>query len=187
MKYNPEFQHRRSMRLQGRDYSLAGAYFITLCTQDRECLFGEIVDGDMRLDGRGQIVADEWKKTPIIRPNIQLDAWVVMPNHFHGILVVEARKAALAGSCGMRASQDPQHATTLRSPAQTIGAIIRGFKSAVTKRINHLCQTPNTPLWQRNYHERIIRNAFEMNQIREYIQKNPMRWETDSFFDARKR
>lgn len=91
-------QHR-SIRLKGYDYSQAGAYFVALCTQNRECLFGDIVDGKMQLNEVGQIVADEWRKTAIIRDEIELDEWVVMPNHYHGILVI-ANPSTVVGCRG---------------------------------------------------------------------------------------
>jgi hypothetical protein len=88
MTYQPDLHRRRSLRLQGYDYAQAGAYFLTLCTQDRECLFGEIVDREMRLNDEGRVVADEWFKTAQIREHVFLNAveFVVMPNHVHGIL-----------------------------------------------------------------------------------------------------
>jgi hypothetical protein len=88
MKYDPAIHHRRSIRLQGYDYSQAGVYFVTICAQNRECLFGEIVNGGMRLNEAGRMVTDEWIKTAEIRDEIELDEWVVMPNHFHGVLVI---------------------------------------------------------------------------------------------------
>jgi hypothetical protein len=88
MPYNPDIHHRRSTRLKGYDYAAEGLYFITLCTAQRQCLFGAIVDGQMQLNPVGQIVAHEWMKTPQIRPNFDLDAWVVMPNHIHGIVII---------------------------------------------------------------------------------------------------
>lgn len=88
MRYNPDIRHRRFIRLQGYDHSQAGAYFVTLCAQHRERLFGEIVNGEMRLNEAGEMVADEWIKSAEIRNEIELDQWVVMPNHFHGILVI---------------------------------------------------------------------------------------------------
>lgn len=110
MKYNPEAHHRRSIRLKGYDYSQAGAYFITICTQSRECLFGEIMDREMRLNEAGKIVADEWIKSAEIRNEIELDTWVVMPNHFHGIVIV-------AGGRGT-ARRAP---TTIREPSAIYG------------------------------------------------------------------
>lgn len=91
MKYNPEKHHRRSIRLRGYDYSQPGAYFITICTKNRVCLFGDVVDGKMVMSPLGKIVADEWIKTGEIRHNVDLDEWVVMPNHFHGILIINNR------------------------------------------------------------------------------------------------
>ncbi|MBU7581873.1 MAG: hypothetical protein KAF91_02995 [Nostoc sp. TH1S01] len=89
MKYNPEKHHRQSIRLKGHDYSVACGYFITICTHHRECLFGEVVDGLMELNEFGQLVAEEWKRSPNLRQEIQLDEWIVMPNHFHGIVFIE--------------------------------------------------------------------------------------------------
>lgn len=159
-------RNRRSIRLQGYDYSQAGAYFITLCTQDRECLFGEIVHGKMRLNDAGRIVADEWVKTAEIRDEIELDEWVLMPNHFHGILVIADGRG------------DRRVAPTGPQP-RSVGAVMAGFKSVVTKRINGLRQTPGAKLWQRNYWEHIVRNEPELKRIREYIHNNPAQWELD--------
>jgi putative transposase len=89
MKYDPDKHHRRSIRLPGYDYSQPGAYFVTICAYQRQCIFGDVIDGQMRLNQYGAIVADEWQKSSIIRREIELDAWVVMPNHFHGIVIIE--------------------------------------------------------------------------------------------------
>ena len=159
-------RNRRSIRLQGYDYSQAGAYFVTLCTQNRECLFGEIVNGEMRLNEAGRVVADEWINTAEIRDEIELDEWVVMPNHFHGILVITVGRG------------DRRVAPTGPQP-RSIGAVMAGFKSAATKRINELRQTPGMKLWQRNYWEHIVRNEPELNRIREYIHNNPAQWVLD--------
>ena len=88
MKYNPDIHHRRSIRLQGYDYSQYGAYFVTLCTQNRECLFGEIVNGEMILNEYGKIVEQCWFNLPNYYNNIVLDAYIIMPNHFHGIIFI---------------------------------------------------------------------------------------------------
>jgi REP element-mobilizing transposase RayT len=171
---NNQKHHRRSIRLKGYDYSQAGAYFITICTHNREYLFGEIVDDEMVLNDAGKIVRDEWLKTEKLRSNIKCDGFIVMPNHFHGILVItESRRGVL------------QYApTTLQSPSQTIGAIVRGFKSTVTKQINQLRQTPGQKLWHRNYYEHIIRNENDYYRIYEYIENNPLKWEFDSLHPA---
>ena len=185
MKYDPAIHHRRSIRLQGYDYSKAGAYFVTLCTQDRECLFGDIVDGEMRLNEAGRVVADEWLKTAEIRAEIELDEWVVMPNHFHGILVIAdgrgtARRARNDDGATMGTARRAPTVERFGQPVSgSVPTIIRSFKSAATKRINELRQSLGTKLWQRNYWEHIVRNETELNRIREYIQSNPARWELD--------
>jgi len=171
MTYCPDKHHRRSIRLSSYDYSQNGAYFVTVCTQNRECLFGEIENNEMRLNDAGRIVFEEWIKTGEIRNEIELDRWVVMPNHFHGILIISvcrgtARRAPTAERFGQPVSG-------------SIPTIIRSFKSAVTKRINELAGTPGVQLWQRNYFEHIIRNEGELNRIRQYILDNPVRWDTD--------
>ncbi len=182
-------RNRRSIRLRGYDYSQNGAYFITICTQNRECLFGEIVGGEMRLNVAGEIVADEWIKTAAIRDEIELDEWIVMPNHFHGILVIVDSGAVPGGGgdtpCGRGdppgGGGDPPVAPTGPRP-RSVGAVMAGFKSAVTKRINEWRHTPGAKLWQRNYWEHIVRNELELNRIREYIQNNPAKWELDKLF-----
>jgi len=145
-KSDPAIHRRRSIRLQGYDYSQAGAYFVTICTRNRECVFGETADGAMRLNEAGRIVADEWLKTTAILDEIELDEWVVMPNHFHGILVI--------GDCRNTARRAPTAEQFGHPVAGSIPTIVRSFKSAVTKRINELCQTPG-----KNYGSAIIGNT----------------------------
>ena len=161
-------------------------YFVTLCTQDRACLFGEICDAEMRLNAIGKIVADEWVKTAEIRDEIGLDEWVVMPNHFHGILVIGRgdRLVAHANSIPRSRRGDRLVAPTTSVAAtgpqsRSVGAAIAGFKSAATKRINTLRGTPGTPVWQRNYHEHIIRNEDSLDRIRQYVLDNPAQWTMD--------
>lgn len=146
-------------------------YFVTICTANRELLFGEIVEGEMVVNQVGQIVEDEWRKTPTLRPNVELDEYVVMPNHFHGIVaIVEGRGTA------RRAPTPEQFGSPVSGSLPTI---IRSFKSAVTTHVNILRQTPSAPVWQRNYHEHVIRDENDLYRIREYIQTNPLRWESD--------
>jgi REP element-mobilizing transposase RayT len=166
MKYNPAIHHRRSIRLQGYDYSQTGAYFITVCTQNRECLFGGIVNGEMWLNEAGKFVADSWKWLAEQYDHVSLDAYVVMPNHLHGIIVI-------TDGCrgGSRTAPTGKH--------KPIGRLIGAFKTVSTKRVNELRHTPGTKLWQRNYWEHIIRDESELNRIRDYIRNNPAQWETD--------
>lgn len=128
-----------------------------------------IRDDVMLLNDTGVIAEKMWKQTPTIRPNISLDAFVIMPNHIHGIIQIIRRG-------GMPSALVPK---TRAIVTQTIGAIIRGFKSATTVQVNKMRGTPGVPIWQRNYHERIIRNQDELDHIREYIQKNPKNWADD--------
>lgn len=175
MKSDREKHHRRSIRLKGYDYSQAGAYFVTICTQNRVCLFGEIVDGEMRLNDAGKIVADSWQWLASQYDYIELDEWVIMPNHIHGIIVVNERRG------------DSRIAPTQIAPTQTgptgkrkpIGRLIGAFKTVSTKHINIMRGMAGIPVWQRNYYEHIIRNDESLNRIREYIANNPLQWALD--------
>ena len=172
MCYDPERHHRRSIRLKGYDYTQPGAYFVTICTYDRRCLFGRIVDGAMRLNLFGKIVRDEWFKTSQVRQNVVLypHEFVVMPNHIHGIIRIVGNLVGAQRRC----------APTCRinvTPG-SLGAIVRAFKSAA-RRINQIRNTLGQPVWQRDYYEHIIRNEDELNRIRGYIVDNPLRWHLD--------
>lgn len=182
MQYKPEIHHRRSIRLQGYDYAQAGAYFVTICTLDRECLFGRVVDGQMRLSEAGEVVAGEWINTADVRDEVALDEWVVMPNHFHGILVIADGRGAAVGR-GM-ARRAPMAERFGRPVSGSVPTIIRSCKSAVTRRVNELRQTPGAGLWQRNYWEHVIRDEAECDRIRAYIRDNPARWEGDRLYTS---
>ena len=172
MKYNPEIHHRRSIRLREYDYSQAGAYFVTICTWQKECLLGDVVNGEMRLNEFGGIVDREWHKTPRIRKEIELDSFVVMPNHIHGIIIINdtGNDKRNVGANGR---------SPLRMKPKSLSSFIAGFKSIVTKTINQNRNTPSMPLWQRNYFERVIRNENELHAIRQYIINNPLQWDMD--------
>jgi putative transposase len=177
MNYNPEKHNRQSIRLKQYDYASEGMYFITICSYQKQHLFGEVVDNAMILSDMGKIVRDEWLKTPTLRPNVSLGEYVVMPNHLHLLLCIELRKETREQQGSRKGVL--QYAPTIRSPSQTIGAIIRGYKGATTKQINILRETPQTPVWQPNYYEHIVRSEKDCNRIREYIQYNPQNWEID--------
>lgn len=170
MTYDPEQHQRRSIRLASRDYAAVGSYFVTICTYDREELFGDIVAGYMKLNVLGTIVTREWVKTECVRPAVELDSWVVMPNHIHGIIVLRTATD----------NRGTAEQVGLHSPSETIGAIVRGFKAAATRQINTHRDTPGVTVWQRNYYEHIIRNDDELNRIRAYIDTNPSRWCDDA-------
>ena len=146
----------------------------------------------MILSNYGAIVKDEWLKTPAIRKNIDLDYYVIMPNHIHGIIIIE-RRGELNSPQGKGEKDLPPnedkgriaYAPTekkFKSPSQSLGSIIRGFKSAVTKRINEHRKTNGNSIWQRNYYEHIIRNERDLYNIRRYIELNPLKWELDKYY-----
>ena len=177
MKFNPAIHNRKSIRIQGYDYAQDGAYFVTICTYNRDCLFGEI-NPEMVLNPFGIIVRDAWQNTSVIRPGILLDEFVIMPNHIHGIIIIRRGVSQYAPTMAPPYPPTP----SFRSPSQTIGAIVRGFKSSTTKQINQIRGTPGLPVWQRNYHEHIIRNEEELHRIREYIITNAQNWVNDTQF-----
>ncbi|MBN2030017.1 transposase [bacterium] len=175
MRYNPDIHNRRSMRLQGYDYSKAGGYFITICTYKRKCLFGEIMDGKM--------VKSEWLKISRIRENITLDEFIIMPNHLHGIIIISESDKMIHHVGAIRRIAPTNNIKNPIGPKPgSIGAIMGQFKSITTKHINKIRNTQRTPVWQRNYYEHIIRDENELNQIREYILSNPMKWSEDTYY-----
>ena len=187
MTYNPTVHQRRSIRLQGYDYAQAGAYFITICTHQREYLFGQIANKEMKLNDVGLVVKQEWEKSAVLRPYIKLGEFVIMPNHFHGIIWMlddDGRDTA----CNDTARRDTARRvpTTIEQFGKpvtgSIPTIVRAFKSAVTRQINLIRQTQGAPVWQRNYYDHIIRDNKSYEQIAQYILENPAKWETDKLF-----
>jgi len=251
MTYTPHIHHRRSIRLKGYDYSQAGLYFVTICIQDRECLFGKITNGVMQLNEMGQIAEKEWIKSAEIRKEINMHEYIIMPNHFHAIVEIianDTNDGVPVGAYGIRPDEKRTngencvnnemgtnieicinneigvnnefvatpygirpdekcannefvangnivanvnivstnnigtnieegvcHTPLRRSPSKTVGALVRGFKSSVTKQMGF------SP-WQRNYHEHIIRNETSYQHIADYIVNNPMQWANDKFY-----
>jgi REP-associated tyrosine transposase len=168
---------RRSTRLPDYDYAGRGGYFVTLCTQGRMCLFGKVAEGKMLPNPLGEIVRDEWFKTADIRPHMRLhDAeFVVMPNHIHGIIwILRDPSSTFVRATGRSPRQSP-----CGPRPGSIAAIVAGFKSATTSRINRMRNTPGAPVWQRNYFEHIIRPGESLERIRRYILENPPRWAFD--------
>jgi REP element-mobilizing transposase RayT len=171
--------HRHSIRLPAYDYSTPAAYFVTICTDGRECVFGEIADGAMVLNECGEIVQQMWDNLPDHYPCVQLDQFVIMPNHVHGIIVItdDGHPAVGAGSPrpGFAGHGETGGATPpLRRPS--LGNIVGYFKYQSTKHINTLRHTPGLPVWQRNYYEHVIRDDHDLAAIRDYIAANPARW-----------
>jgi putative transposase len=204
MAYDPLIHNRKSIRLRGYDYTRPGGYFITIVTHQRMRLFGDIGNGEMRLNELGEIAADCWRAIPDHFPSTAIDDFVVMPDHMHGIVVIHENdqprgnvgtRDHVRGIVGIRNHDQPRGvvgATHWVAPAGSnarrngstliagsIGAIVAQFKCASAKRINAIRGTPAVPVWQRNYYERIIRNDDELARIRQYIRNNPMRWGLD--------
>jgi putative transposase len=169
MKYNPYKQHRRSIRLRDYDYAQAGLYFVTICTRGREYLFGNVVDGEIRLNDMGRIVRETWDALPTHYLGLQIDQSVIMPNHIHGILLL----TECAVGAGFKS------APTGKCRYHNLSEIVRGFKTFSSRRINELREMPGVSVWQRNYYEHIIRDDNSLYAIRQYIANNPMRWPFD--------
>jgi REP element-mobilizing transposase RayT len=223
MPYNPNIRHRRSIRLKGYDYSQAGLYFITICCDNRICLFGNVVNGEMELNDAGKIADACWMEIPNHFPNAVLHEHIVMPNHVHGIVeLVGAKHFSPDMPDTPNASNTPNEYfpdnnrvkhfspdmpdtsntsntsneyfpdsnrakgfSPLRSPSKTIGSVVRGFKIGVTKWFRNTMADdfpPQRQVWQRNYHEHIIRNEQSYQTISNYIINNPIKWADDKFY-----
>jgi len=191
--YDPKKHHRRSIRLKGYDYAQEGLYFITLCTQGRAFIFGDIYQGNMHLNPIGQIAYKEWEQTEIIRKNCKIHEFIIMPDHIHGIIEITKNE-----------STDPAAIGKFKSPSQTIGAIIRGYKIATIKKIKDFINNSSSTgelqfarttksgsqfaptiekikaidfkIWQRNYYDHIIRDQNAYERISAYIRNNPKKW-----------
>jgi REP-associated tyrosine transposase len=208
MNIHPVSKNRRSIRLKNYDYSKNGGYFVTVCTQDREILFGEIAEGRMKLNRLGEIVDRIWNQLPIHFPNIQLDQFVIMPNHIHGIIIITPIpppqgavtaplhfhrvkiKRNAPNSNGIVGAgfprpplpipiPPPKGAETAPLQKRPLGQMVAYLKYQTTQHINKIIGLPGKRIWQRNYYEHIIRNEYTLSKIRKYIAYNPLRWELD--------
>ncbi len=186
MGYNSEIHKRKSIRLKDYNYSKEGMYFITICTHNREHLFGEIIDGKMILNNVGEIVKRELLKTNEIRRNVKIDNWVIMPNHIH--FLIEILEGFPSGkplqnnylkNVGVLPLANPEKNQN-KLKANTIGSIVNQIKSKVTKEVRK--ETEIYSVWQRNYYENIIKNEEIYIKVSEYIENNPLKWEEDKYF-----
>jgi len=181
MKFDLEKHHRRSVRLQGYDYSQEGGYYITVCAKNRECLFGEICNGGRgakycaHTDG-GKIAEQCWREIPEHYPFIVLDKFIIMPNHIHGMLFIQNNDNPV----GVQNFEPLPINRFQKIIPGSIGAIIRGYKIGVTKWFR--ANTNIFAVWQRNYYEHIIRDEDNLNRVREYIINNPYNWKNDELF-----
>ena len=162
---------RKSIRLRGYDYTRAGAYFVTICTKGRACLFGEVVNDEVHLSAAGAIVQDEWLWTPVVCPYMHLDAFVIMPNHFHGTIVLDPGQGTACHAPTMERFGVPVD--------RSLPTIIRAFKSASTREINRMTRILGVSVWQRRFCEPVIRDDRDLERIRAYIVNNPSQWPSD--------
>jgi REP element-mobilizing transposase RayT len=200
MPYNPNIHHRRSIRLKGYDYSQAGLYFVTICCQDRICRFGKIADGKMVLNDAGRMVEQWYLELTNKFPDIELGEYVIMPNHFHAIIINTG--ASVGAHLCVRPETEtephvrPDHASGEQiSGEQILGEhtgsplhrVVQWFKTMTTNEyirgVKTLNWQPfNKKLWQRNYWEHIIRNERSLQNISDYIINNPDKWDKDTFY-----
>ena len=171
---------RKPQRKHGYDYSQPGYYAVTVCTQNRSCLFGVIDNRDMLLNDAGRMIDETWQEIPEHFPHGELDVMQIMPNHLHGIIVVREVGADLC----VRPNHGIENGQTQRSVPTTLSDVIKRFKTLTTRRyINgvrrHGWCSFSGKLWQRRYYDRIIRNETELNKTRTYISNNPNEWDTD--------
>ena len=185
------YPQRKNLRLQEYDYSQPGAYFVTVVTLERKCLFGEIRDGKIILNPAGRIIKSAWLDLPNHYRFVRLDQFCVMPNHFHGILWIvddSGRGGSVLGN-GPRPdpeeagkaleSRNPETRPPVGQKANGLSEVIRAFKSFSARRMNALSRTSGTPIWQRNFYEHVIRDENDLQNTRRYILENPIVWEMD--------
>jgi len=189
--HDPERHHRRSMRWTGYDYAAAGMYFVTICTDQRLPLFGDDTDDGIALTEFGLLVHREWARSALVRPEIALDVFVVMPNHLHGLVIIAPPDSVgahgrapvpqdAAANPGPAVGATRAHGRApLQRPPRSLGSFIAGFKATTTVQINELRGVPRTPVWQRGNHDRVVRNDEELVRIQDYIATNPLRWPAD--------
>lgn len=197
MKSDFEKPSRRSIRLKNFDYRRAGAYFLTVCLRKRLCLLGDIVEGQMNASPAGQMVAKAWGELPEHYAGVNVDSFVLMPNHIHGIIVLNTSSVG-AAPCGRPSSPtapnpgQPRGVAPTNEKRLTLPDVVHRFKSWTTKLYSdgirqHRWRPFPGQLWQRNYYEHIIRNDDDLEKIREYISTNPSTWDTDMENPARAR
>ena len=199
---------RTTPRHPAFDYRRAAAYFVTICTHRRRCLFGTVRRGRMVCNAYGKVVVREWERSEAMRDEIVLDAFVVMPNHLHGIVCIVPPDVDDVSPRGYDLDVGPDPTCSKTTPnddigphgdaalhqrdghprweegrpqrrAKSLGSMIAGFKGAVTTRINEHRGTPGAPVWQSRYHDRILRNEREWRIRRAYIDRNPRQWGED--------
>jgi len=197
--YHPDIHHRRSIRLKNYDYSSEGLYYITICVQDKKCLFGKVIGTKMHLNAAGTMVDQAWRALSRVKRGVELDEYVVMPNHFHGILFLTDGPAPItdgrwttegdAGACVSEEDSSLQGQTG-EAPV-TLGRVVKSFKTWTIHEYIAGVKNAGWPrfpgrLWQGNYWDRVIRNERELNNIRWYIRDNPRAWAEDEYHPSKR-
>ncbi|MCW9707960.1 transposase [Fodinibius salsisoli] len=199
MTYDPKKHNRRSIRLEGYDYASPGLYFLTLCLQNRACLFGNVENGKMILNTAGLLTDEWWNKIPEKFPNVRLDVYQIMPNHFHAIVeIIDSDKTVGAGPRLCPDKNDRHNQDGHAGPSQpaspqrdfeprqaSIPKIVQWFKTMTTNKYIKGVKNGQYPpfdrkLWQRNYHDHIIRDEESLERIRYYITHYPTQWQKDN-------
>jgi putative transposase len=173
-----EQRKRKTIRLEKHDYTGWGYYFVTIKTEGNRRIFGSITNGSVNLSRYGRIVTEEWKRSAFIRGEIRIDEFIVMPDHLHGIVIIDPEKTYEIHKL-LSITSDSLITPTggaYKNQKASLSSLISGFKSSVTSQINKIRNCNQPSIWQRNYHERIIRDADELNAVRKYIRNNPLKW-----------
>ena len=166
---------RKSPRLKDYDYTESGAYFVTICTQNRLYLFGDVHNSEMVLSKAGEIATERWLALPEHHPHVELDLFVVMPNHMHGILVLTDENPVETAL-----SENNNH----RLQSRSLGTIVGSYKSSVTRHIRQaIPEYAQQTIWQPRYHDHIIRNPDDLHRLQDYVHYNPARWQADIFYE----
>ena len=170
-----------SARLKNWDYSTAWWYYVTINTKNHIQWFGKVNNKKMILSEIGKIVEQEWLNTPVVRNNVELDEFIVMPNHLHGIIILHKSKLSNSRDVLQNVSTKNEYFAELSPKSSTLSVIIRSFKGAVTR----WCKKNGYSdfEWQARFYDRIIRNEIELNDIRYYIKQNPLNWEIENDLD----
>lgn len=183
MEFEIKLPRRKNIRAKGYDYSQSGAYFVTICSRDKSFSFGEVIHNRVELNPIGEIVRNTWVNLPNRFARVVLDEFIVMPNHFHGILALVG--AGLAppglkiGTISPPGTNPNEKSPKSNKGSDSLSAVIGTFKSMSTIEVNRHLHHKGQPLWQRNYYEHIIRNGEDMQNIQRYIMENPLNWLSD--------
>jgi len=170
MRTSGDLVRRPSTRWRDFDYATEASYFVTICSFERACTFGRVVDDEVELSPLGLLVLDQWLATPALRPGVILDSFVIMPNHFHGTLFLPT---------SVDVGHSPQFGMRLK---RSLGSTLGGFKSKVTSLARVAASCPKLTVWQERFHDEVIRDTRHLEAVRQYIADNPRNWNSDEFY-----